>query len=102
MANRPSAGDGPKTAFIVAIPALVDQWMKEVEKGVKSGVLPGALHIMQTADVVLTTYKDGDIRQNRRGTVDPRRCFRHPGFLVKHLVKSDWLMNHRKSMYQAP
>jgi len=53
---------------------------------------------MQTADVVLTTYKDGDIRQNRRGNVDPRRFFRHPGFSV---IKSDWLKNYRKSMYQG-
>lgn len=70
VANRPSAGDCPKTTLIVAMPALVDQWMEEFEKHLKPGVFPGiikhhalskvagsgALHIMQTADVVLTTY----------------------------------------------
>lgn len=70
VANRPSAGDGPKTTLIVAMPALVDQWMDEFAKHLKPGVFPGvikhhalskvagsgALYIMQTADVVLTTY----------------------------------------------
>lgn len=70
VANRSSAGDGPKTTLIVAIPALVDQWMEEFEKHLKPGIFPGiikhhalskvagsgALYIMQTADVVLTTY----------------------------------------------
>lgn len=72
VANRPSTGDCPKTTLIVAPPALIEQWMEEIEKHVKPNVFPGvikhhtlsklagsgALYMMQKADVVLTTYNE--------------------------------------------
>lgn len=70
VANRPTTGDHLKTTLIVVTPSLVGQWMAELEKHIEPGVFPsvikyhgsskivgnGALHVMRSMDVILTTY----------------------------------------------
>lgn len=69
VANRPCIEGMPKTTLIIATPALVSQWMSELEKHTKDNILPcvvrysasaklgtGASYLLKNADVILTTY----------------------------------------------
>ncbi|KAI9775902.1 MAG: hypothetical protein M1835_005663 [Candelina submexicana] len=72
IANPPRPGDTRKTTLIVATPALVAQWMGEIQLHTKDNVLgavvryhtgsriqgTGALMFLQTADIILTTYTE--------------------------------------------
>ncbi|KAG7005506.1 DNA replication licensing factor mcm6 [Physcia stellaris] len=72
VANRPDSGGGTRCTLIVAAPALVTQWISELEKHVQSDLFPiiirhsastrvggpSTLTVLQQADIVLTTYQE--------------------------------------------
>ncbi|KAL8848420.1 MAG: hypothetical protein Q9221_006555 [Calogaya cf. arnoldii] len=73
VANRPEPTDDIKTTLIVCTASIAHQWEQEIEKHTQQGVFPivmrqragnrisgmtGAAHLLQKADVVVTTYDE--------------------------------------------